>query len=130
MVPRPSAAIGDNRRLWPRRAIIDFALIAGAAWLSAASLRLSDAADFMLAAYLCATGGLILLVLALFTVPLLFVVALVLVPSRRWLPVGIAGAVSIGAAGLWYVFHAADEDSHLHGTSRDRCHRLGGLRWP
>ena len=45
---------------------------------------------------------------ALFTVPMLLVVAIVLVPRRRWLSVGATGAVSIAAGGLWYVFHQAE----------------------
>ena len=45
---------------------------------------------------------------ALFTIPLLAIVAAILVPRRRWLSVGVVGAVSIGAAGLWYAFHQAE----------------------
>ena len=45
---------------------------------------------------------------ALFTIPLLAVVAAILVPRRRWLTIGVVGAVSIAAAGLWYAFHQVE----------------------
>ena len=57
MVPRASVANGNNRSLGTAALLIGFGLIAGAAWLAAASLRLRDAADFLLAVYLFSTGG-------------------------------------------------------------------------
>jgi Dolichyl-phosphate-mannose-protein mannosyltransferase len=42
---------------------------------------------------------------AVFTVPMLLVIAAILVPRRRWLSVGVAGGVSIAAGACWYVFH-------------------------
>ena len=65
MVPRLSAAIGDNRRLGTAAFILGLALIAATAWLVAASLSLRDVTDFLLAVFLCATGAIVLLTLAL-----------------------------------------------------------------
>ena len=65
MVPRLSAAIGDNRPLGTAAFILGLALIAAMAWLVAASLSLRDVTDFLLAVFLCATGAIVLLTLAL-----------------------------------------------------------------
>jgi hypothetical protein len=65
MVPRLSAAIGDNRALGTAAFILGLALIAATAWLVAASLALRDVTDFLLAVFLCATGAIVLLTLAL-----------------------------------------------------------------
>jgi hypothetical protein len=48
---------------------------------------------------------------ALFTIPLLVVVAAILVPRRRWLFVGVAGALAIAAAGIWYAVHRVETGS-------------------
>jgi hypothetical protein len=45
---------------------------------------------------------------ALFTIPLLAIVAVILVPRRRWLSVGVVGAASVAVAGLWYAFHRVE----------------------
>lgn len=58
-------AIGDNGRLGTVALVIGFVLIAGAAWFAAASLRLRDAADHLLAVYLLSTAAVIVIVLAL-----------------------------------------------------------------
>jgi hypothetical protein len=65
MVPRLSAAIGDNRALGTAAFILGLALIAATAWFVAASLALRDVTDFLLAVFLCATGATVLLTLAL-----------------------------------------------------------------
>ena len=93
MVPRPPVAIRDNRRLGTGALLIGFALIAGAAWLAAASLRLRDAADFLLAVYLFSTGGVILIVLALS--PFRFV-------TRGGVIVASAAALAAAAA-VWHL---------------------------
>ena len=44
---------------------------------------------------------------ALFAIPLLLVVGIVLAPRRRWLSVAAVGAGAIAMGALWYVYHHA-----------------------
>ncbi len=93
MVPRPPAANSDNRRLGTAALLIGFGLIVGAAWLAAASLRLRDAADFLLTVYLFSTGGVILIVLGLSPFALV---------TRGGVLVASAGAIA-AAAVVWHL---------------------------
>ncbi|HEU0304996.1 MAG TPA: hypothetical protein VFR32_10505 [Gaiellaceae bacterium] len=82
--------MGDNRRLGTAALILGLALIAAAAWLFAASLRVRGAVDFLLAVYVCAVAAVLFVCLALSPFEAL---------TRLWLLVasglllGLAGAV-------------------------------------
>jgi 4-amino-4-deoxy-L-arabinose transferase-like glycosyltransferase len=90
MVPR-APAIGDNRLLGTAALILGLALVAAAAWLSAASLSLRSAIDFLLAVYLCTAGGIMLLALVLSPFDAL---------TRGWLLVG-SGLLAAIACFVW-----------------------------
>ncbi len=91
MVPRAPVTIGDNRRLGTAAFILGFALIAATAWLVAASLSLRDVIDFLLAAFLCATGAIVVLVLVLSPFEAL---------TRGWLLAG-SGVLAAIAVLVW-----------------------------
>ena len=71
--------------------ILGLALIAAAAWLVTASLRLQSGIDFLLSLYLCATASVMLVMLALSPFESL---------TRGWLLIA-CGLVTAAAAGVW-----------------------------
>jgi 4-amino-4-deoxy-L-arabinose transferase-like glycosyltransferase len=65
---------------------------------------------------------------AAFTVPMLLVIAAILVPRRRWLSVGVAGAVSIAVGAVWYVFHYF-EAGGVAGDEQEAILNRGSEPW-
>jgi len=61
----PAPVVGDNPTLGPVFLITGFTLIAASAWLVAASLRLRGFVEFLLAVYVVASAGVVVVVLAL-----------------------------------------------------------------
>jgi 4-amino-4-deoxy-L-arabinose transferase-like glycosyltransferase len=64
----------------------------------------------------------------LFAIPVLLIIAATLVPRRRWLSVAVAGALSIAAGGLWYVFHYF-EAGGVAGEEQDKVLNSGSEPW-
>ena len=64
----------------------------------------------------------------LFAIPVLLVIAVVLVPRRRWLSVAVAGAASIAVGALWYVFHHV-EAGGVAGSEQEAVLNSGSEPW-